>query len=365
MEGVVTAPSRLDVRDARVLVTGHTGFKGSWLSEWLLLAGARLSGIALDPESPDALFHQLRLSDRMDDARCDVRDVEALAAAVRRADPQIVFHLAAQPLVRRSYREPLTTWHTNVNGTLNLLEAARALDHPVTIIVVTTDKVYRNREWDYAYREEDELGGHDPYSASKAACEIAVASWRASFGARDGVMVATARAGNVVGAGDIAEDRIVPDCFRAWSRGEAVGVRNPGSTRPWQHVLEPLSGYAALAAHVREHGDGIGTCNFGPSDDGARTVDDVVRTLAALAPGREWSGSPGPGAHEARTLSLAIDRARQRLAWRPRLTFAETLAWTDAGYTAPPSELSRLVARQIAEYEARNPGPAMGPAGAP
>lgn len=343
----------IDVRGRRVLVTGHTGFKGAWLAEWMLSRAARVSGIALPPEGPKSLFGALGLDRRIDHVICDIRDAQALRKAVTAADPEIVFHLAAQALVRRSYREPLLTWHTNVDGTLNLLEALRALGRKVTVVVVTTDKVYRNREWEFAYREVDELGGHDPYSASKAACELAVASWRASFGSDDGVSVVTARAGNVIGAGDDSEDRIVPDCFRAWERGDSVTVRHPGSTRPWQHVLEPLSGYLALARHVDIQGAGIQTCNFGPGPEGDRSVAELVSTMVDLQSGRRWSTAGVEGPHEARTLSLAIDRARTMLGWSPRLTFSEAVRWTDAGYARRGDALPALVRQQIAEYETR------------
>lgn len=343
----------LDVRGLPVLVTGHTGFKGAWLSQWLLCAGARVTGISLPPESPAGLFSVLGLERRLDHIVCDIRETSQFATAVRRAQPEIIFHLAAQALVRRSYREPLSTWSTNVSGTLNVLEAARGLGHRVTVVVVTTDKVYQNREWEFAYREVDPLGGHDPYSASKAACELAVASWRASFGSAEGVTVVTARAGNVIGGGDVCEDRIVPDCFRAWDQGELVELRNPASTRPWQHVLEPLSGYVALASHVRAGRPFVDTCNFGPGGEGDRTVETLVRSLAELAPGRRWAARNVQGAHEARALSLSIDRARHKLGWIPKLTFAETVAWTNAGYVAGRAALPGLIGRQIADFEAR------------
>jgi CDP-glucose 4,6-dehydratase len=355
---VPTRPAQMDLRGLRVLVTGHTGFKGAWLCEWLLARGARVSGIALPPESSDVLFCKLRLDERLNHTLCDIRDAEALAAAVRRADPEVIFHLAAQALVRRSYREPLTTWQTNVNGTLNVLEAARQLDHPVTVVAVTTDKVYKNREWEFAYREEDEIAGHDPYSASKAACEIAVASWRSCFGSAAGVTVVTARAGNVIGGGDISEDRLIPDCFRAWSHGEVAQIRQPGSTRPWQHVLEPLSGYIALAAHSRTPQPTIHACNFGPSDEGNRTVETLVRAIAACGVNRRWRVTEPPREHEARALSLSIDRARHKLGWVPRLTFEETVTWTNQGYVAGDSELPKVIERQLADFEARGPAPA-------
>ncbi len=344
---------RLDVRGIRVLVTGHTGFKGAWLCEWLLQAGARVSGLALPPESRDALFFTLGLQERLDHAVCDIRTPAEVYAAVQRADPEIIFHMAAQALVRRSYREPLVTWQTNVDGTLNVLEAARMLARPITVVAVTTDKVYRNREWEFAYREDDELGGHDPYSGSKAACEIAVASWRASFGSRAGVTVVTARAGNVLGGGDISEDRIIPDCFRAWRRGEVVQLRQPGATRPWQHVLEPLSGYMALAAHARTAHTAIDACNFGPGAEGQRTVETLVRAMAAFDSSRRWTATGTAREHEARYLSLSIDRARKILGWTPRLTFEETVAWTNEGYIADTTTLPKVIVRQMADFTTR------------
>lgn len=341
------------VFDRHVLVTGHTGFKGSWLAEWLLLRGSRVSGLALPPETDDALFNALGQSRRLSHHAVDIRDRLALEHAITAIAPDVVFHMAAQPLVRRSYRDPLGTWNTNVIGTINLLEALRALRRPVTVVVVTTDKVYKNREWEHAYREEDELGGYDPYSASKAATELAVASWRKSFGQADGVCVVTARAGNVVGAGDVCEDRLVPDCYRAWRTGRRVEVRNPLSTRPWQHVLEPLSGYVAMAEHALTNGATLETCNFGPGPGGDRPVRDVVQRLAAFDASRAWAEAPDGGPHEAGYLALSIDKARHRLAWTPRLSFDETMDWTNSGYITPASRISALIERQIADYESR------------
>jgi len=343
------------LRGRRVLVTGHTGFKGAWLTEWLLQLGADVHGIALAPDSDPSLFDVLGLANRMDHVVADIRDAERLQLELQRIRPELVFHLAAQPLVRRSYREPVATWATNVLGTLHVLEAVRALNQRVVVVAVTTDKVYRNREWVYAYREVDELGGHDPYSASKAACEIAVESWRASFGGGAGVRVASARAGNVLGGGDFAEDRIVPDCYRAWARGSAVELRHPGSTRPWQHVLEPLSGYLRLAHHL-DSGEGphMTSCNFGPGPGGDRPVRELVDALAAFGGPRPWIDASAPGAvHEARALSLSVDRARHELGWEPRLTFQETLAWVDAGYAGGPDALPAVVHDQIRSYQQR------------
>lgn len=353
MSHPIAGSPELDVRGMRVLVTGHTGFKGAWLCEWLLNAGATVTGIALPPESEEALFTKLRQGERLNHVVCDVRDRAALSAAIRKAEPEVIIHMAAQALVRRSYREPVLTWETNVIGTLNLLDGALQLGRKVSVVVVTSDKVYRNREWEFAYREDDELGGHDPYSASKAGCEIAVSSWRACFGSSDGVVAATARAGNVIGPGDISEDRIVPDCFRAWSDGQPVSLRQPGSTRPWQHVLEPLSGYLKLAAHLRTDRPALPTCNFGPDADGSRTVQTLVEALAAFDGSRRWTSTTPPREHEARSLALSIDRARHVLGWVPRLTFKETIEWTNEGYVSPSAELPRVVDRQIEEFTAR------------
>lgn len=337
----------------RVLLTGHTGFKGAWLAEWLLAKGADLTGIALLPEQSPSLFEQLDLAKRMNHVVCDVRDHDKLAHVVAGIRPNLVLHLAAQALVRRSYAEPRLTWDTNVCGTLNLLEALRAAGSPCTVVAVTTDKVYKNREWEYPYRETDELGGHDPYSSSKAGAELAVASWRSSYAESTGIRVVTARAGNVIGPGDYSLDRIVPDCYRAWGRGDVLSVRSPGSTRPWQHVLEPLAGYLALAAHVEEKGAAIETCNFGPGTAGDRSVGELVEAFTKRDPSRKWSHVANKGPHEARALSLCIDRAMIRLGWTPRLSFEEMIAWTDEGYVAGWDEMPRVVRDQIARYEAR------------
>ena len=231
-----------------VLVTGHTGFKGAWLAEWLLALGARVHGYALESPTEPALFHQLGLADRLQHELGDVRDAAGVRQSVARAQPDFVFHLAAQALVRASYVQPLETYATNVLGTANVLDALRTLEKPCAAVFITTDKCYENREWVHGYREEDPLGGHDPYSSSKAAAEIAIASWRRAFFREHPVRIASARAGNVIGGGDWALDRIIPDCIRSLQAGQPIAVRNPNATRPWQHVLEPLSGYLGLAA---------------------------------------------------------------------------------------------------------------------
>ena len=327
----------------RVLLTGHTGFKGSWLSLWLLRMGARVTGVALDPDPAASLYGALDLANagqpgHLIDRRADIRDPEVLADVVAAADPEVVLHLAAQPLVRRSYLDPLGNWATNVQGSLNLLEALRPLDHPCAVVMVTTDKVYANREWCYGYRENDRLGGHDPYSASKAAAELAIASWRASFSGTaphqsSHLAIASARAGNVIGGGDWAADRIVPDAMRACAAGEPLILRNPGATRPWQHVLEPLSGYLqlaeALAADPFAHAE---AWNFGPHPEANRSVSDLVEALHLHWPG-QWQDHSDPEApHEAGLLHLVIDKAQHRLGWRPLWDFPTTVARTACWY---------------------------------
>lgn len=316
----------------RVLVTGHTGFKGSWLCETLLGLGAQVSGLALPPETTPDLFGQLQLAERLDQALVDIRDRAAVATRARGADPDIVFHLAAQPLVRRSYREPVETWATNVMGTAHLLEALSQLGKPVSVVVVTTDKVYENREWVHGYRETDRLGGHDPYSASKAGTELVAQSWRKSFSG-SGVKIATARAGNVIGGGDWSEDRIIPDLARALTAKKPLSLRNPHSIRPWQHVLDPLCGYMQLAKSLYDSDDAEwqDAFNFGPEAADLRSVRNLVETSLQHWPGQWIDASEGTAVHEAGRLSLTIDKARAQLGWEPRWDFrravAETIGW--------------------------------------
>lgn len=323
-----------------VLVTGHTGFKGSWLCEWLLALNARVTGLALEPPTRPSLFEQLDLSGRMEDRRGDIRDAAAVGAAFEASRPDYVFHLAAQPIVRRSYAEPALTWETNVMGTVQILEAIRRVDRPCVAVIVTTDKCYENREWVHAYREEDALGGHDPYSSSKAAIELAVQSWRRSFfPGSHSVRLASARAGNVIGGGDWAEDRIVPDAVRALAKDRPIPVRNPAATRPWQHVLEPLGGYLLLAARLACESPGVapheslrGAFNFGPRPESNRTVRDVVEEILKHWPGT-WEDRSDPAApHEAGLLNLAHEKAFHLLGWGPGWDFAETLRRTVSWY---------------------------------
>jgi CDP-glucose 4,6-dehydratase len=328
-----TGPDASFWKGRRVLITGHTGFKGSWLALWLLDLGAQVTGLALSPESEPSLFAQLGLDRRIDHRVGDIRDAGLLKDLVLETRPEVVLHLAAQPLVRLSYQEPATTWATNVMGTIHLLEALRLLDQPCSAVLITTDKVYRNNEWLYGYRENDPLGGHDPYSSSKAAAEIAIASWRSSFCGTlphqtPHLRVASARAGNVIGGGDWALDRIVPDAMRALSRGEAIGVRNPKATRPWQHVLEPLGGYLCLAEALSDSVERASAFNFGPLLEANRPVRELVEEAL-----RHWAGcwedhSDPQAPHEAILLNLVIDRAHHELGWAPRWDFVTTVERT-------------------------------------
>lgn len=318
----------------RVLLTGHTGFKGGWLALWLQRLGAKVTGIALPPCTTPSLFELARIGESLGASHfCDIRDAAALAALVRAAKPEIVFHLAAQPLVRASYRDPLGTLSSNVMGTAHLLDALRGLDGVRVVVVVTTDKVYRNNEWPFPYREDDALGGHDPYSASKAASEIVVASYRDAFLAPQGVAVASARAGNVIGGGDWSEDRLIPDAVRAWQAGRVLDIRRPQAIRPWQHVLEPLGGYLKLAEKLWAEPTLAGAYNFGPHTHEAATVREVI-ALARAAYGdggvRFGDGSEGP--HEAGWLALEIAKARSVLGVSPRWHLAEAVEKTMAWY---------------------------------
>ncbi len=351
----------------RVLITGHTGFKGSWLSLWLLQLGAEVWGYALQPEPGRSLFSELGLDQGQLHHRLgDLREMEALQQVVEASQPEVVLHLAAQPLVRRSYRDPLGTWATNVQGSLHLLEALKPLRHACGVVMVTTDKVYANREWDYGYREEDRLAGHDPYSASKAAAELAIASWRASFCGpaqhqTPHLAIATARAGNVIGGGDWAEDRIVPDAMCSLAAGEAIPVRSPEATRPWQHVLEPLGGYLLLAerlagtAGCAEHSY-ASAFNFGPALEANRPVRALVEVALQHWPG-DWQDVSDPAApHEAGRLHLQIDKAHHQLGWRPRWDFATTVARTVAWYRAVHEGANALDCC-LADLEAYRRGP--------
>ncbi len=343
----------------RVFVTGHTGFKGSWLCQWLLQLQAQVRGYALDPPTSPALFNDLRLATRMQDVRADIRDAGRLLQELRDFEPEFVFHLAAQPLVRYSYQHPVETYETNVMGTVYLLDALRTLNRPCAVVVVTTDKCYENREWLYGYREDDPMGGSDPYSSSKGMAELAVAAWRRSFCQDGTIRLATARAGNVIGGGDWALDRIVPDCIRAIQAGRPVEVRNPHATRPWQHVLDPLAGYLLLASRldmrdtnvqgIRRFCDGF---NFGPAADSSRPVEDVVEQLLKSLAGSWIRQQSGTSVHEASLLHLCVDKARSVLGWRPIWDFASAVEKTAVWYRdrATGADAGGLTNLQIHEF---------------
>jgi len=305
-------------KDKKVLVTGHTGFKGSWLSICLLRAGAKVCGYALPPRTEQDNFVVSKLTKRMEHHEGDIRDQAQFLSVFSAFKPEIVFHLAAQPLVRCSYEHPAETFSTNVIGTVNVMDAIRAVPDCRTAVMVTSDKCYENQEWTWGYRETDRLGGHDPYSASKAAAEIAVSAYRRSFFRPEGKGIATARAGNVIGGGDWCPDRLIPDCIRALERGETITLRNPASTRPWQHVLEPLSGYlklaAALHANAKEFDD---AWNFGPDPAQVFTVQQVVELAVKKWGGGRCESIGGNFHHEAGLLALDISKARLKLGWSP------------------------------------------------
>jgi CDP-glucose 4,6-dehydratase len=340
----------------RVFLTGHTGFKGSWLAEWLLMLGAEVHGYALDPQPHEILFGQLGLASRIaSDTRADLLDQSALRKAFETAAPDVVLHLAAQPLVRLSYEIPVETFATNVMGTAHLLDAVRQLAKPCSVVCITTDKCYENREWLHAYREEDAMGGHDPYSASKGAAELVIASYRKSYFPPDGpIRVASARAGNVIGGGDWAMDRIVPDCIRAIRSGHAIPVRNKVATRPWQHVLEPLSGYLDLASRQGAESDSRfdGAFNFGPPLTSNRTVAELVEELLKHLHA-DWFDASDPSAvHEAAKLNLATDKAFHLLGWQSVWNFAETIARTAEWYSREPDcdNVALMTLSQIEAY---------------
>jgi len=360
----LTKSSRVDPAfwsGRRVFVTGHTGFKGAWLSAWLVQLGARVKGYALAPDTDPNLFGLLNLERDLEHVEADLRESARLAAELTAFKPEVVLHLAAQALVRRSYATPVDTFSTNVMGTVHVLDAVRVCPSVQAVVNVTTDKCYENREWPWGYRENDALGGHDPYSASKACSEIVTSAYRRSFLAERGLGLATARAGNVLGGGDWCLDRLVPDAVRAWSQGQPVEVRNPQSTRPWQHVLEPISGYMMLAERlVEDPGRWSEAWNLGPRDADVLPVGTVMEAFA-----KAWPGCPGwtdvsegdQGPHEAGLLKLDTSKARARLGWRPRSDVRTCLQWTADWYRAhaegaDSKTLRELMLTQIREREA-------------
>jgi CDP-glucose 4,6-dehydratase len=342
----------------RVLVTGHTGFKGAWLAFWLAKAGARVTGFALEPSTNPSLFKQLNLEGDIEHRIGDIRDLDVLINTIDSVQPEIVLHLAAQSLVIRGYRDPIETWETNVIGSCKLLESLRkTITHKCAVVVITTDKVYWNNEWEYGYRESDRLGGYDPYSASKAATELVVECWRSSyFNGASPIRLASARAGNVIGGGDWSDNRIVPDVVRALRAGVEIEVRNPSAIRPWQHVLEPLGGYLLLAKNLYESGDLVyqDAFNFGPLLDAERSVSELISEAMKIWPGRWRDGSEAAALHEAGRLSLNIDRARTRLGWMPKWGFQETvqrtMQWYQQSFELTGAELRDLAVCEINDY---------------
>ena len=346
----------------KVLITGHTGFKGSWLTQWLLILKAKVYGYALDPPTSPSLYQQLGIDKKIKSNINDIRDFDSLKKFIQKVKPDIIFHLAAQSLVRESYTNPLETLETNVTGTANILEAVRQLNLSTNIIVITSDKCYENKEWIYGYRENDAFGGYDPYSASKGAAEIVVSSWRNSFFNplnydEHKVKLASARAGNVIGGGDWADDRILPDCIRALQKSKIINIRNPLATRPWQHVLESLGGYMLLGSKLLESSSDnleayCSGFNFGPYGTSNKTVEALVKEVLHHWKG-EWIFNKEDALHEAFLLNLNIDKATQLLHWSPvwdfKTTIEKTVEWYKKSYENP-DDIEHLTKGQIEEY---------------
>lgn len=319
----------------RVLVTGHTGFKGAWLTHWLSRMGAEVFGLSLAPDTSPSLYQLLALERRCESHIGDIRDVATVRDTVQQAQPDVVLHLAAQALVRASYESPVSTFNTNVMGTAHVLEALRDCQRCRVAVMVTTDKVYRNREWVWPYREEDPLGGHDPYSASKAACEMVIESWRLSFLEARGIAVASARAGNVIGGGDWSDNRLIPDAVRAWQHGHTLDIRRPDAVRPWQHVIEPLAGYLVLAEHLWRTPELAGAYNFGPFANATASVCEVIELARQAFPtGDVAYGQVDAGPHEAGLLALDPSRAKAILRVQQRFSLDESVRRTMHWYLA-------------------------------
>lgn len=342
-------------RGKRVLVTGHSGFKGGWLTLWLTSLGAEVSAFSLAPPTDPSLCRLAEVEKGVDAVQGDVRDLPAISAFVQRHRPAIVFHLAAQALVRPSYVDPVATYATNVMGTVHLLEAIRQCGGVKAAVMVTSDKCYENREWVWGYRENEPMGGHDPYSNSKGCAELVTAAYRKSFLAHSTTALASARAGNVIGGGDWAVDRLVPDMVRALMQDQSVAIRSPGAIRPWQHVLEPLSGYLLLAQKLYEEGSAYAEgWNFGPADEDARPVSHLVaRIIAHWGDGARWHLDARQHPHEAHYLKLDCSKARQTLGWRPRLSLEQALEWTVKWYKSyrAGGDLRAACLGQIEAYE--------------
>lgn len=353
LEGLVM--NREFWRGRPVLVTGHTGFKGSWLCLWLADLGAEVHGFSLAPPSSPSLFEAANVENQLaSHTHGDIRDLEALQRCMEEHRPHVVFHLAAQSLVRPSYQDPLGTLATNVMGTANLLQATRSLDELEAVISVTSDKCYENREWVWPYRENDPMGGHDPYSASKGCAELVTAAFRQSFWQEDNAPIASARAGNVIGGGDWGEDRLVPDFFRAIQAGEPITLRSPQAIRPWQHVLEPLSGYMLLAEKLSsEKGIFAQAWNFGPNEQDCRPVEWLISALCQTIPESTYQVDASPQVHEANLLKLDSSKAIAQLGWRPRWRLATTVEKTASWYRAwqEGQDMQQFSLEQIHSYQ--------------
>lgn len=355
MGNVVKSALKESFGGKRILVTGDTGFKGSWLSYWLHSLGAEVMGYALPPDQPHSHFNLLDLGSLIRHVDGDIRDLDKLQKAFADFQPEILFHLAAQPIVRLSYQDPKTTFDTNVGGSVNILEAVRHTPSLQAVIYVTSDKCYKNKEWLWGYRENDELGGHDPYSASKAAAELVFSAYVDSFfRTRETLGIASVRAGNVIGGGDWAADRIVPDCMRLLAKQEPIRLRNPHATRPWQHVLDPLYGYMVLASHLLESPQRFGGAwNFGPSSHAVQTVQELATGILAHWGSGEIVVAPEAGApHEANLLRLNCDRAHQFLKWYPCWDFEKTVRETTRWYKGHVDGIParRLVDEQLEDF---------------
>jgi len=345
-------------KNKNVVVTGHTGFKGSWLVAWLKQMGASVTGIALDPPSIPSHYDASKLADGIQDYRIDIRNEGAIEQVILEAKPDFLFHLAAQPIVGASYDDPIETWGTNVMGTINVLEALRKIQHDCSAVIITSDKCYNNVEWEWGYRENDALGGPDPYSASKGAAELAIRSYVKSYfsGEDNSVRIASARAGNVIGGGDWAANRIVPDCVKSWSKNEIVELRNPHSTRPWQHVLEPLGGYLQLGALLSQnhhlHGEAF---NFGPQAQQNQSVLELVKQMSKSWSEVRWAECESQSSqfYESGLLKLNCDKALHFLNWHAVLDFEETVALTANWYRSfyeVPSSIREVTNKQINDY---------------
>lgn len=358
MEDVVTGRALTAEfwRGRRVFLTGHTGFKGSWLALWLSQLGAEVTGFALPAEDP-SLFRQARVAEMMVHVEGDIRDLGAVESAMATCDPEVVFHLAAQPLVRLSYEDPVQTYATNVQGTVHVLDACRRAPSLRSIVCITSDKAYENREWVWPYRESDPMGGYDPYSSSKGAAELVISAYRRSyFGSDDAPGLASVRAGNVIGGGDWAADRLIPDIVRALVDGKPPLIRSPRSVRPWQHVLEALGGYLLIAEHLA-HGRGWAAegWNFGPADDDTRPVDWMVDRMTAAWGSPGWDRFDGQQPHEAKILKLDCSKARAELGWRPVLGLDAALDWIVDWHKAVANgeDAQAVTLAQLDEYRAR------------